>query len=115
MYVYICQQVRLYYNCDKILDMIRVILAIVRVSAKYRRQSPEGLPHPDSPSASLAASPEGFTKDALRSHLNFLSLTHSQYQAIQRVDLSFVVQLRASSDPLRPKVNASIDAETPVI
>ena len=78
--------------------MIRVILAIVRVSTKYCRQSPEG-----------------FAKDALCSHLNFLSLTHSQYQAIQRVDLSFVVQLRASSDPLRPKVNASIDAETPVI
>ena len=55
------------------------------------------------------------TKDASCSHLNFLSLTHSQYQAIQRVDLSFVVQLRVSSDPLSPKVNASIDAETPVI
>ena len=95
--------------------MIRVILAIVRVSVKYRRQSPEGLPQPDSPKASLAASLEGFAKDALRSHLNFLSLTHSQYQAIQRVDLSFVVQLRASGDPLRPKVNASIDTETPVI
>ena len=26
--------------------MIRVILAIVRVSAKYCRQSPEGLPQP---------------------------------------------------------------------
>ena len=78
--------------------MIRVILAIVHVSMKNRRQSLEG-----------------FGKDASRSHLNFLSLTHSQYQAIQRVDLSFVVQLRASSDPLRPKVNASIDAETPVI
>ena len=78
--------------------MIRVILAIVRVSAKYRRQSPEG-----------------FAEDALCSHPSFLSFTHSQYQAIQRVDLSFVVQLRASSDPLRPKVNASIDAETPVI
>ena len=57
--------------------MIRVILAIVRVSAKYCRQSPEGLPQPDSPKASLAASPEGFAKDALHSHLNFLSLTHS--------------------------------------
>ena len=78
--------------------MIRVILAIVRVSAKYHRQSPEG-----------------FAEDASRSHLNLLSLTHSQYQAIQRVDLSFVVQLRASSDPLRPKVYASIDAEMPVI
>ena len=95
--------------------MIRVILAIVHVSATYRRQSPEGLRQPNSSKASLAASPKGFAKDALRSHLNFLSLTHSQYQAIQRVDLSFVVQLRASSDPLRPKVNASIDAETPVI
>ena len=95
--------------------MIRVILAIVRVSVKYGRQSPEGSPQPNSPKVSLAASSEGFTEDALRSHLNFLSLTHSQYQAIQRVDLSFVVQLRASSDPLRPKVNASIDAETPVI
>ena len=78
--------------------MISLILAIVHVGVKYRRQNPEG-----------------FAEDALRSHLNFLSLTHSQYQAIQRVDLSFVVQLRASSDPLRPKVNASIDAETPVI
>ena len=57
--------------------MIRVILAIVRVSAKYRRQSPEGLPQPDSPKVSLVASPEGFAEDALRSHLNFLSLTHS--------------------------------------
>ena len=95
--------------------MIRVILAIVRVSVKYRMQSPEGLPQPDLPSVSLAASPEGFAKGALHSHLNFLSLTHSQYQAIQIVDLSFVVQLRASSDPLRPKVHASIDAETPVI
>lgn len=103
MYVYICQQVRLYYNCDKILDMIRV-------SMKHRRQRPEGLPQPD-----LVASPEGFAKDASRSHLHYFSLTHSQYQAIQRVDLSFVVQLRASSDPLSPKVNASIDAETPVI
>ena len=95
--------------------MIRVILAIVCVSVKYHRQSPEGLPQPDSPKASLAASLEGFVEDALRSHLNFLSLTHSQYQAIQRVDLSFVVQLRVSSEPLRPKLNASIDAETPVI
>ena len=95
--------------------MIRVILAIVHVSAKYYRQSPEGLLLPDSPLASLAASPEGFPEDASRSYLNLLSLTHSQYQAIQRVDLSFVVQLRASSDPLRPKVNTSIDAETPVI
>ena len=85
------------------------------MSTKYRRQSPEGLLQPDSPKASLAARPDGFAKDALRSHLNFLSLTHSQYQAIQKVDLSFVVQLRVSSDPLRPKVNASIDAETPVI
>ena len=85
------------------------------VSAKYRRQSLEGLPQPDSLKASLAASPEGFAEDALRSHFNSLSLTHSQYQAIQRMDLSFVVQLRVSSDPLRPKVNASIDAETPVI
>ena len=33
--------------------MIRVILAIVRVSAKYRRQSPEGFLQPDSPKASL--------------------------------------------------------------
>ena len=95
--------------------MIRVILAIVHVSTKYRRQSLEGLLQPDLPKESLAASPEGFTEDALHSHLSFLSLTHSQYQAIQRVDLSFVVQLRASSDPLRPKVNATIDAETPVI
>ena len=85
------------------------------MSAKYCRQSPEGLPQPESPKASLAASPDGFAKDALCSQLNFLSLTHSQYQVIQRVDLSFVVQLRASSDPLSPKVNASIDAETPVI
>ena len=85
------------------------------MSVKYHRQSPEGLSQPDSQKVSLAASPESFAEDASRSHLNFLSLTHSQYQAIQRVDLSFVVQLRASSDPLRPKVNASIDAETPVI
>ena len=85
------------------------------VRAKHHRQSPEGLPQPDFPKTSLAASPEGFAEDALRPHLNSLSLTHSQYQAIQRVDLSFVVQLRASSDPLGPKVNASIDAETPVI
>ena len=67
--------------------MIRVILAIVCVSMKYRRQSPEGLPQPDSPKASLAASPESFAKDASRSHLNFLYLTHSQYQAIQRVTM----------------------------
>ena len=87
----------------------------MHVSVKHRRQSPEGLPQANLPKASLAASPEGFAEDALRSHLNFLSLTHSQYQAIQRVDLFFVVQLRASSEPLRPKVNASIDAETPVI
>ena len=57
--------------------MIRVILAMVRMSMKYRRQSPDGLPQPDSPKASLAASLEGFAKDALHSHLNFLSLTHS--------------------------------------
>ena len=71
MYVYICQQVRLYNNCDNILDMIRVILAIARVSAKYRRQSPEGLLQPDLAKASLAASPEGFAENALRSDLNF--------------------------------------------
>ena len=48
--------------------MIRVILAIVRVSMKYQRQSPEGLPQPDSPKTRLAARPEGFTKDMLCAH-----------------------------------------------
>ena len=41
------------------------------MSTKHCRQSPEGLPQPDLPKASLAASPEGFAEDASRSHLTF--------------------------------------------